>query len=180
MKKQKQQGIKGPNMNEPKENVPRKEENEEVVSTEGTAKKKQPKSPSRANLNLEKYKNAQDELRKKGLQPTQRNIHKLIGGSYSTIGKLERQLVELNSETIDTSITVSEETKDALQREIIRHLEANRDSMNEKLAKVAQCDEILNEASDTIKNLQDIVSDLNAENIKLRALLDSKHDGLSD
>jgi hypothetical protein len=111
-----------------------------VVETKGTeaeVDKKLPKK-SKARLTLEKFTKLKKEYKEKNLPLSQRTILRILGGSFSTAAKLERQLELLEKGTIDLEIIISEATMQAVRDDINRHLESYRDSLNEQVELVEQ------------------------------------------
>ncbi len=127
------------------------------------------KSPklSRSMLSIERIKTVKADLAQRGLPPTQRNIIKYLGGSYSTLTKLMRQLEELEADKIDQTITVSDATLEAIKADTRRHLELYRDSVNDKLLQVEDARAELLAAQKEIETLQLVVLDQEATIVEL-------------
>jgi chromosome segregation ATPase len=159
------------------------------------------KAPSNAKLTLQRFKKVREELITKGINPSQRNILMRIGGSFTTIAKLQRQLEMLEADPIDISIEVSDEAIAACKADIVRHLEGYRDTVKEKLDRIeagknemsdaieiiqslqiviTELDHALTDAEQTIAGITDKCESLVKENIDLKQALNTATDSLAE
>lgn len=146
------------------------------VESESSAK---PKRVSKTKLTIERIREVQAKCISEGKEPSYRNILKVLGGSFSTINKLMNAMERMENDPIDTEITVSDATKDAIAADIVRHLEQFQASIKHKLDIVESCKGDLQESSETIDKLQQIIEEKNnkineliAINAELRKALD--------
>lgn len=123
-------------------------------------KKKVNRPPSNKKLTLELMKETRGRFALEGIVFSQANIIKVLGGSYSTVGALMRQLEALEKEPFNLEVVVSEATKEAIRADVNRHLEVYRDSITDKLDKIEGTKQALAEAADTITKLQDMIAKL--------------------
>lgn len=130
------------------------------VKPEGKSKKKTPKPPSNRKLTLDRVLEVREQFARDGVHFSQGNVLKVIGGSYSTLGALMREIEGINNEPFNLEVVVSEATKEAIRADVNRHLEVYRDSIADKLSKVDGAKQALADAANTIKELQALVENL--------------------
>lgn len=137
---------------------------------DNAADSKKQKSPSKAKLSIERIKEVKAALIAAGKNPSQRNIVKAIGGSYSTASRLMQQIERLENDPIDVSVTVSDATREAIAADIMCHLEQFQASVKYKLDSIESFKEELRNALETINEQQQTIAEQQEEINKLLAI----------
>jgi len=120
--------------------------------------KKKSKAPSNKKATINRMLSLREEFRKQKISFSQANIIKAIGGSYTTVGNLMRELEALEAEPFNLEVVISDAAIAALKLDIQRHVELYRDSINDKLEKIESAKSTMEDAVSTIKNLQDTIT----------------------
>lgn len=106
-----------------------------AVENANDDKRKREKAPSimqqKLNKLIELQKNSPEKL-------THREVLRHLGGSFSTVAKLMRQLELMKVGVINIEVVVSEETMQAVRNDVSRHLEIQLSRLNEKVEMVEQ------------------------------------------